>query len=123
MRTQEQIVADCEKRFAELTAELERINKDPNKSSPCRKCRWGSVTRDSCGDEEWHCSEPLVKGFGDPVQCGSWRNYRFSTVHHTDQRRGAANDTKWRFPMPCGPEKALFQPKLSWWRKLIAIFS
>ena len=88
MRTREQIIADCEKRFEELQREAEA----PARQRPCKTCRFYSTRGDDGyrwgeGYPEYHtCTEPLVQGFGE------W---------------GVEVRKK---PMPCGPEKALWQP-------------
>lgn len=106
MRTQEQIIQDCEKRYAELVAEKKRRDNDPIIQYPCKTCRWYSHDGEDgfCwGDKfpEHHtCVAPLVKGF-------SKHGLRIS-----------------RYPHPCGREKALWEPKISilerilfgWWR-------
>lgn len=92
MRTQEQIIADCEKRFDELKAEKQRRDNDPAIQRPCETCRWFSNIGDDGFDwsasykHHWTCTEPLVKGFDK---------------YGPEARRQ---------PMPCGPEKALWTP-------------
>lgn len=102
MRTQEQIIVDCEAHYKKLKREKERRDEDPSIQFPCETCRWFRATDDE--GREWHhehniryygtCTEPLVKGF---------RKY------------GATARLN---PMPCGPEKALWEPKPSIWQRL-----
>lgn len=94
MRTREEIVADCEKRFHELRAEKDRLDNDPAIQYPCRECCFYSKRGDNgvwWGNDYPHkhtCTEPLVKGF---------RKWGVRIVRNADG------------PMPCGPEKALWQ--------------
>lgn len=103
MRTQEQIIADCEKRYAELCAEKERIYNDPQIQRPCPSCRFYSMVGDDGFNwnedfPQYHtCTEPLVQGY----------------------RQWGVRIGKRNPPFPCGPEKALWQPKLPWWKRFM----
>lgn len=108
MRTPEQIIDDCEKAFKAIEEEAKRRAADPKIQRPCETCRWFSHI-DTKG-HEWSvesyiqkygtCINPLVKGhekYGVPYQ---------------------------QNPMPCGPEKALWEeknlPKI-WWPALLVL--
>lgn len=122
MRTREQIIADCEKRFEELRAEKERRHADPLVQRPCHTC--AHALRMGKSLPEWTCCEPLVKGFGDAPMVGTWRTTAFDygrLVQHTEKVAGC--ETYWRFPMPCGPEKALWQPKPPLCQRIIAFLT
>ncbi len=125
MRTREQIIADCEKRYEELRAEKERQDSDPIIQRGCRSCRFCS--RKGWELPEWFCNEPLVKGLGDRVTVGSWMVTEFNYgrgKHHTERRPGKLpSEIHWRFPMPCGPEKALWQPKPTLCQRIIAFLT
>ena len=96
MRTREQQIKDMEKRFKEIKAEAERRASDPQIQMPCKTCRWASTRGDN--DFQWGpswndyylryftCRSPLVVGYGKPPTLSSQ-------------------------PMPCGREKALWEPK------------
>jgi hypothetical protein len=110
MRTREQIVADCEKRFEELRAEKERRDGDPRHIHPCATCRWAK------GDYKPElCTEPLVKGFGEPH---AFRQYAISAEEYMRTWQDGEGRI-WNFPKLCGPEKALWQPKPTWWQRII----
>lgn len=115
MRTREQIVADCEKRFAELRAEKERRDNDPRLRTPCASCRFATMTANA-HLIDWYCHEPLVVGFGKEHHVGTaWRS-SFPVQVWKDT---AGN--RWDFPRLCGPEKALWQPKtpkLATWQRV-----
>lgn len=49
MRTQEEVVAQCEARYAEIVAEAEK----PERKWPCGSCRWRDYML---------CAHPLIKG-------------------------------------------------------------
>lgn len=125
MRTREQILADCEKRYAEMCAQKERIENDPNNRYSCRTCRWASSKVDICNDEVWHCNQPLATGFDGPVLSGHWSGPRINLPYHHEDHPDPTHGrkTKWKFPMPCGPEKGLWEPKLTLWERIVAIFS
>ncbi|MGL5736199.1 MAG: hypothetical protein ACRCYS_15145 [Beijerinckiaceae bacterium] len=93
VRTQEQIVAQCEARMAEL----EQTAASPQMKFPCATCRWADKFKAA-----W-CHHPLVKGFGEEFHMGMDR----SGLPHK------------RYPPLCGPEKALWEPKLSLWQRLL----
>lgn len=88
-RTQEEIIRDCEKRYAELEAEKVRRDEaerkrleDPAVQFPCETCRWREgVTL---------CSNALVKGFETHTS-------NFDFLGNAAMRL-------------CGPEKALWEP-------------
>lgn len=88
MRTQEQIVAQCEARYAELEKEREA------RRYTCANCRWSS-------HDARYCNEPLVKGFDTRVW--SYDN-RFCVVDNTAITL-------------CGPERALWARRLRWWER------
>lgn len=88
-RTPAQITAQLEARYAEMQAEADRLDQDPETHFPCQNCRWYSDYRIISTFEMW-CSEPLVKGFG---------------VKHLMGRYGKITNR----PALCGPEKALWQ--------------
>jgi len=101
-RTQEEIIRDCEKRYAELEAEKARRDEaerkrleDPAVQFPCETCKWNTYDV---------CQQPLVKGFSN--------GYRIMRGF-TDQ-----------YPPLCGLEKALWEKKgmiQSIWQKYQAI--
>lgn len=97
MRTQAEILAQCEARYAQLEAQYEEMKRKSERS--CATCRFGS----GLGDAQ-KCREPLVVGFDKRGFKWAWDCNDFS------QHQSAL----------CGPEKALWQPKLKWWQKLIA---
>lgn len=105
MRTREQIIADCERRFAELQEEAERRKVDLRLTHPCETCRWQKYQR---------CEEPLVKAFG--------KGHRLIPyMPSVEERKSLWRDDKglgWDFPTLCGPEKALWQPKLTIWQRI-----
>ena len=83
MRTQEEIFAQLEARYAELKAEAN----SPARKWPCDTCRWtikGAGVR---------CDNALIKGFGPPA----W------SFDYAKDREGGN--------LLCGPEKALWEPK------------
>lgn len=105
MRTQEQIVADCEKRFEEIQAEVQRREEDRRHTHSCTTCRFAKW--DGSSLEYWTCSEPLVVGLEDPYKTVNWS----SPFHHGKwQGPGKTGEVYWDFPPLCGPEKALWQP-------------
>lgn len=102
MRTQEQIVADCEARMRQLEQEYELMKN----RRVCSDCQWyREIDHDGY---HWYgsyykklyatCHEPLVKGF---------------------RQHGIRVNQN---PMPCGKERALWQPKLSVWQKFVQLF-
>lgn len=101
-RTQEQIIADCEAAYAELLADIERKRTAEDAARieaakpKCAGCRWHKPTYPGAT-----CHQPLVKGVGAAPEAydgGYWG------------RQGKAK--------LCGPEKALWEPKLRWWEKI-----
>jgi hypothetical protein len=88
-RTQEQVIAQLEARYAEMEAEAASRAADPEHLYPCDTCRWGDHF-----ETAW-CHHPLVKGFGDRFYMGMDHN-------------GLAAK---RYPPLCGPEKALWELK------------
>ena len=100
VRTQAEIIAQLEKRYAEL----ERQAHKPEMRFPCKTCRFKKSTK---------CNEPLVKGFKDEV-C-NW-----------DLLKTVPNcQPEWLSLQPaylCGPEKALWAPipvKLTFWQRVM----
>lgn len=103
MRTQEQIVADCERRMKELQEEAERRANDPNLTRPCNTCRWHSWRWEYL-EEGPQCSEPLIKGFSSgPIDMGMGKKPN-------------------RIPPLCGPEKALWIPVPTRFERIIEWF-
>jgi len=104
MRTQEEILAQCEARYRELERRAEAIKK-LEAQPKCVDCRWAKS--EYLGHS---CNQPLIKGF--------------------DERGPACFDSasygKHRTAL-CGPEKALWEPKLSLpqrlWDWLVEIIS
>ena len=94
MRTREQIIADLEARYAELEAEAQK----PWRLRPCSTCRYGSGR----GSTQ-KCREPLVVGFAEKGFRWAWD----------------CNDFSGHESKLCGPEKALWQPKLTLWQRII----
>ena len=93
-RTTEQIAAQIEARKAEIEAEAQT----PAYRFPCRTCKWQLQTLGSPSFPSLrHCSEPLVVGLDYP------RPLDLS------------------IPPLCGPERALWQPKLSWQQRLLRL--
>lgn len=90
-RTPEQIMEQLEARYAEMKREAE----NPKMMFPCKTCRW------VYGSENFpRCTQPLVVGFS--------------------REKKSAMDGDWIIPDAtlCGPEKALWEPKLTRWQKL-----
>lgn len=84
MRTQAEIVAQLEARYAQMEAELE----SPAMKWPCATCRWADKF-----EAAW-CHQPLVRGLGEKVHMGM-----------------GATDRGKIIPRLCGPEKALWEPR------------
>jgi hypothetical protein len=94
-RTPEEIMAQLEARYAEL----ERQAQSPEMTMPCKDCRWMH------GRQEMpYCRQPLVQGFSG--------------------REKRAVDGGWlgTDATLCGPEKALWEPRLSWWQRFVEWF-
>lgn len=89
VRTEEEIQAQLEARYRELEAEGRQ------QDTSCVKCRW--VHSFQAG---W-CLNPLIKGYGDGVHMGLGNSDRGKSI-----------------PPLCGPEKALWRPKLTLWQRL-----
>lgn len=101
-RTPEQITAQLEARYRELGEQAKR-HAERAKLQGCESCRWFRLnTREWVSDNNRRiyarCVEPLMKGFDEePHKSLEFRQLDLSL---------------------CGPEKALWQPKLSWWQKI-----
>ena len=119
MRSDAQITADLKAAYEAMEAEAKRLREDPRVQYPCTACRY--CKQDGLLVDcrlDWECSNPLVKAFGKPKDIGtSWRVC--IGVDDFKDKQGR----QWRFPHPCGPEKALWQPKLTLLEKLIQFFS
>ena len=111
MRTREQIIADCEKRFNEMRKGKETRESDPRFTHTCDNCRFCSGSSDFLWEARY-CGEPLVRGF-EPPHVLRHELYKPRTGWRDDQGR------HWDFPHLCGPEKALWQPKLTLWQRFI----
>lgn len=104
-RTQEQIIAQCEARYAALEKEAEakreadRLAVERDKVA-CRKCRWVKGY-DRNYPNLAQCTQPLVKGFDLTDVYTYDSGYRDSRVSL------------------CGPEKALWEPKPALWERVI----
>lgn len=101
-RSQAEIIADCEAAYAELLADIERKRAAEEAARieaakpRCVGCRWHKPTYLGVT-----CHHPLVKGVGaapEAYDADYWG------------RNGKAK--------LCGPEKALWEPKLRWWEKI-----
>lgn len=94
-RTQAEIVAQLEARYATLETEAaarEERSKLPDRLYPCRTCKWG-------GDAA--CKNALIVGFRDEIV---W-NWSHVKPEYRDE-----------LLMLCGPEKALWEPRTLWQR-------
>lgn len=97
-------MAQLERRYAELEAEEARRKVDPKLNYPCKTCshfvdeRGSGIFGDIIGST--YCKNPLVVGFG--------------RRHPIDLMFG----NKGAIPALCGPEKALWEPKLTLWQRL-----
>lgn len=104
-RTREEIMAQLEARYAELEAEKARRDVAPRLNFPCTTCRWfeaGQTMAVVPITTDDKCTAPLVRGFD-----ASWRLGRpWVRAEH-------------KIPPLCGPEKALWEPKLSFWQRFI----
>lgn len=121
MRSREQIIADCEKRYLELKQEADRRSHDPLLTRKCQNCKFSSVEREDL--PQWTCNEPLVTGFDGPKTIASWARsdigFQVKYDFVENKPNSLANKIYWKFPMPCGPEKALWQRKPSWIERII----
>lgn len=106
-RTQEEIIAQCEARMAQLEREAEQVRERERLAAEaakaaCSKCRWAAPYSHVC-------SNPLVKGF-DQSEPGNvdWLS-----------RYGRPSFSSYPNVALCGREKALWEPKLRWWERLI----
>lgn len=101
-RTQEQIIADCEAAYAKLLADIERKRAAEDAARidaakpRCVGCRWHKPTYPGAT-----CHQPLVKGVGAAPEA-------YDTAYWGRQGKAKL----------CGPEKALWEPKLRWWEKI-----
>lgn len=106
-RTQEQIIAQCEERFAQLKSEHEErkrrdIAEGRGEGMPtCKGCRYLSQHHES-----WFatCSHPLIAGFKEEVFCSTEDGF---------------------FRMNCGLcgiERALWEPRVPLMRRLVEWF-
>lgn len=99
MRSDAQITADLRAAYEAMEVEA----KKPSRKYPCVECRWNR------GGEIGKCHNPLVKQFRKP----DW-NYDRA------ERRRYVSITDSRL---CGPEKALWQPKLTLCERIISFFT
>lgn len=103
-RTQEQIIADCEAAYAELLAGIERKRAAEEAARieaakpKCAGCRWHKRKPTYL---KGYCHQPLVKGIGAAPEA------------YDGDYWGRTGKAKL-----CGPEKALWEPKLRWWEKI-----
>lgn len=104
MRTQDEIVSQCEARVRELEAQAEdkraRTTPDPEKPF-CSTCKWLEGATSGFHFNYSRCHEPLIKGFGE-------------APYIYDARDGSGR----RDCALCGPEKALWQPRPSTLRRV-----
>jgi hypothetical protein len=84
-RTEVEIAAQLQKRFAELEAEAARRDADPEIQFPCKTCRWATYSQ---------CKNALVLG------------YAGGKSHWDSGYSSAKTDAAL-----CGPEKALWEPR------------
>lgn len=105
MRTQEQIIQDCEEKYKEIQEEAEKRDNDPKIQKSCHSCKF-CYRRSVNLYNHYECEEPLVKGFKKEVFIGK------------QGRSLTDDDDAWSIPMPCGPEKALWKPKVSIFRRI-----
>jgi len=91
MRNREEILAELEWRFAQMEAEAAK----PERTHPCERCKW---YHEGLFTPFVTCSQPLVMGInGRPV-------------HRLDAAMAGAI---------CGPERALWEQRKPWWRRLV----
>ena len=98
MRTQEEILAQCEARYCELERRAEVIKK-LEAQPKCVDCRWIDTRGYLNGGI---CNQPLIKGFDELGP------YCFDRESYSKHRT-----------VLCGPEKALWEPKRSLPRRLL----
>lgn len=92
MRTQDEILAQCEARYRELERRAEVIKKLEARPK-CVDCRWIDTRGYLNGGL---CNQPLIKGFDERgPDC-------FDRMSYSKHRTAL-----------CGPEKALWEPKLN----------
>jgi len=101
-RTPEQIRAQLEARLAQM----EREAALPSRAMPCAACEWFKPNNDHWKSPEYrnkyrYCAQPLVIGFGKAPTYG---------LENQDVSL-------------CGPEKALWEPRLTFWQRIIAWFT
>lgn len=116
MRSREQIIEDCSKELDRLRQQAELRETDPRYTHPCTSCRFYVGTDGVFDHKSRQCHEPLVKGFRLPHFMyhslkGPWRGWE------DDQGQ------TWAFPTLCGKEKALWQPRLSLWQKIVKLLT
>lgn len=99
-RTHEEIMAQLERRYSELKAETERRAVDPVLLYPCKTCRFRSGS-----DTFPRCSNALVNGYD--TESKDAVDYLIKHETNSLVRKHL-----------CGPEKALWEPKLTWWQRL-----
>lgn len=108
MRTQEQIIAQCEERYRELVA-IDEVRKAREKAEAerlkCAECRWLKYSN--------RRQQPLVKGFD---------------IHYGPLCYDSTSSYNRERPVElCGPEKALWEPQRNWlqraWNWLTQLFS
>ena len=93
VRTEEEIAAQLAARMAEL--EEQAVGIRSMEELPCKKCRWSETS------SFIKCHNPLIKGFGD--------------APYVDNDGSFERNAKL-----CGPEKALWEPRLTLWERFIA---
>lgn len=98
MRTPELIAQQLKERVAELEAEAEK----PARKYPCKECTHYAGYRWKYLKQGEQCGNVLVKGFSKEYPWAQDEAERQSTITNR----------------LCGPEKALWEPRLPWWRKL-----
>lgn len=96
MRTPEEILAQLEARYAEL----QRQAQSPEMTMPCKTCRWSKYSE----TDHPYCEQPLVKGFS------------------TNDKRAVDGVWLGTDATLCGPEKALWEPRLIWWQRFVEWF-
>lgn len=120
-RTQEEIEAQLLARYRELQTEAERrraAEEAERLRLKCSKCRWAVAADGSRSAERGiniYCSNALIRGFGEPKPNADrieymerYRNGGYSLYPHVKL---------------CGPEKALWEPIPSRWRRLLGWLS